>query len=292
MTNTRGMEIAAWADMAKMIGEAARYTTAQAIRVFQRMLITTMLIIAALGVFEGAFISFSVLRWGHTTWVHLGFALLGAVGALFLCRYQIRRIDHYERERKKWRKGAVGECIVAHVLAALSDEYSVINDVTTVSGNLDHVVVGPTGVFAIETKNWRGTINADSDGELVINGKAASTPHIETFFHRTMGVREQVVVLTHYHELFVRAVMVFPRARVDAQFGKTLHVHCLTEERICDYIENPKCTRKLNPKQVDLIVRAFKGIAGMDEGFATSAAAVNKSRDKPALVAPAVHFRT
>lgn len=279
--------------MAKVIGEAARYTTAQAIRVFQRMLITTMLMIAALGVFEGAFVAFSILRWGHTTGIHLGFALLGAVAAVFLCRYQTRRIDHYERERKKWRKGAVGECVVADVLASLSDEYWVINDVMTVSGNLDHVVVGPTGVFAIETKNWRGTIAADNGGELILNGNGASTPHVKNFFNRAMGVREQVVVLTLYHELFVRAVMVFPRARVDAQFGKTSHVHCLTEERICDYIEDPKYARKLNPTQIDQIVRAFQGIAGMDPGFsATSTAAINRSRREPSVMATTVANRT
>jgi len=276
-----------------MIGEAARYTTDQSIRVFQRMLIAMMLMIAVLGIFEGALVSFIVLRWGHTSWIHVGLVLLGAVGALGLCKYQARRIDHYERERKTWRKGAIGECMVADVLGALSDDYWVINDVTTEFGNLDHVVVGPTGVFAIETKNWRGTIAANSDGELVLNGKAASTPHIKHFVHRTMGVREQVLTLTSRGELFVKAVMVFPRARVDAQFGTTPHVHCLTEEAVCAYIENPKYARKLNPKEVDRIVRAFTGIAGMDAGFsATATAAVNRTRNEPEVVATIAPNRT
>src|SRR6266404_805044 len=170
---TIGTKFAARArSMAKMIGEAARYTTAQSIRVFQRMLITTMLVMAAVGVFEGADFSIIVLRWGQTGWAYLGFALLGLAGVFYLCRYQSRRIDHYERERKQWRKGAIGECMVADVLGALSDEYWIINDVTTASGNLDHIVVGPTGVFAIETKNWRGTVTADGDGELMLNGSA------------------------------------------------------------------------------------------------------------------------
>ncbi len=103
-----------------------------------------------------------------------------------------------------------------------------------------------------------------------------------------MGVREQVMTLTGREELFIRAVMVFPKARVDAQFGTTPHVHCLTDERICDYIEDPKYARRLNPKEVDQIVRAFKGIAGMDAEFATtSTAAVNRSKSESTVVATA-----
>jgi hypothetical protein len=277
--------------MAKMIGEAARYTTNQSIRVFQRMLITTMLLVAAIGVFEGVDFSVIVLRWGQMGWIFIVFALLGLAGVFYLCRYQSRRIDHYERERKKWRKGAVGECMVADALGALSDEYSVINDVTTPSGNLDHVVVGPTGVFAIETKNWRGTVTADTDGELVLNG--VSTPAVRKFVRRTMAVREQVVTLTRHDDLFIKAVMVFPRARVDAPFGKTSYAHCLTDESICDYIEDPRYARKLDTKEVDQIVRAFKGIAEMDAGFSTTAtAAVNRSKSEPVIVAAVAPNRT
>jgi uncharacterized membrane protein YuzA (DUF378 family) len=272
--------------MANMIGEAARYTTNQSIRVFQRMLISTMLMMAAIGVFEGVDFSVIVLRWGQTGWAYLGFALLGLAGVFYLCRYQSRRIDRYERERKKWRKGAVGECVVADVLSALSDHYSVINGLNTASGDIDHVVVGPTGIFAIETKNWRGTVTADGAGDLVLNG--LSTPQVRKFVRRTMAVREQVITLTHRKDLFIKAVMVFPRARVDAPFGTTSHAHCLTDEHICEYIEDPKYAHKLDSNEVELIVRAFTGIAAMDAGFSQhSTAAVKRSDDDPAFVTAA-----
>jgi len=279
--------------MAKMIGEAARYATNQSIRIFQRMLITTMLLIGAIGVFEGVDFSVIVLRWGQTGWTYIGFALLGLVGAFYLCRYQSRRIDQYERERKNWRKGAAGECMVADVLGALSDDYSIINDVTTASGNLDHVVVGPTGVFAIETKNWRGLISSNGNGELKQNGEQTEKPEVWNFVRRLMAVREQILALTRRNDLFIKAVMVFPRARVDAPFGTTSHVHCLTDESLCDYIEDPKYARKLNPKEVDQIVRAIKGIAEMDAGFSTAAtAAVLRVKPDPAIVAAVASNRT
>jgi hypothetical protein len=275
-----------------MIGEAARYTTAQSIRVFQRMLITTMLMIAALGVLEGVIFTTSVLRWGHANWVDLGLALLGVVGVFYLCRYQSSRIDSYERDRMNWRKGTLGECQVADLLSSLSDEYSVINDVTTASGNFDHVVVGPTGVFAIETKNWRGLVSSTGTGELNQNGQAFGKP-VGDLIRRTMAVREQVSTLTRRNDLFIKAVMVFPKARVEAPFGTTSYAHCITDEQLCGYIENPKFARKLNPKQIDQIVRAFKGVAAMDPKFATtSTAAVNRSKSEPSVVATAAPHRT
>jgi hypothetical protein len=81
-----------------------------------------------------------------------------------------RLIDRYRvdpADRVRIRAGAHGEERVADVLARLSDEYWVLHDVRLVakeplqfegkrllSAQVDHLVVGPTGVFVIEAKNW------------------------------------------------------------------------------------------------------------------------------------------
>ena len=56
------------------------------------------------------------------------------------------------------RKGLEGERSVALELSGLSDEYLLLNDVMLpgARGNSDHVLVGPTGVFVFETKNYSG----------------------------------------------------------------------------------------------------------------------------------------
>jgi len=64
-------------------------------------------------------------------------------------------------------KGAVGELAVIQNLCELSDEYCLLNDVYIElsdyikfdgsylkSAQIDHLVIGPTGVYVIETKNW------------------------------------------------------------------------------------------------------------------------------------------
>lgn len=64
-------------------------------------------------------------------------------------------------------KGKSGEMHVHHVLAQLPEEYTVLDDVVlqTNSGTtqIDHLVVSKHGVFAIETKNYRGEIYGDDN---------------------------------------------------------------------------------------------------------------------------------
>lgn len=59
---------------------------------------------------------------------------------------------------KSWNKGIKGEHIVAEYLNQLPEDYFVFNDAKFPGsyGNLDHIVVGPTGIYVIETKNYKG----------------------------------------------------------------------------------------------------------------------------------------
>lgn len=71
---------------------------------------------------------------------------------------------------KSYFLGAVGEARVAAELRKLPDEYHVIHDFPIGSVNfVDHVVMGPTGVFAVETKDWYGKVEL-RDGDITRNG--------------------------------------------------------------------------------------------------------------------------
>ncbi len=56
------------------------------------------------------------------------------------------------------RKGLEGEQSVASELSYLNDEFLLLNDVMLPGGrgNIDHILIGPTGVFVFETKNYSG----------------------------------------------------------------------------------------------------------------------------------------
>jgi hypothetical protein len=64
-----------------------------------------------------------------------------------------------------YRGGWEGEKLVAKLLSAtLSDEYYLINGVHfRGGGDIDHIILGPNGVFAVETKNWSGRITCNGD---------------------------------------------------------------------------------------------------------------------------------
>lgn len=73
-------------------------------------------------------------------------------------------ISYHLIEAKIWGIGAAGEERVAEMLKNLPPEYTTINDVLLPSGvHIDHIVLGPNGIFVIETKNHRGLIKCEGD---------------------------------------------------------------------------------------------------------------------------------
>lgn len=73
---------------------------------------------------------------------------------------------------KSWNKGIEGEKTVANYLNQLPENYIIFNDVKFPGsfGNLDHVVIGPNGIFVIETKNYDGYFIVKEDGWYYKNG--------------------------------------------------------------------------------------------------------------------------
>ena len=73
----------------------------------------------------------------------------------------------------KWRynspfyKGKEGENRVHNILMQLPDDYVILDDVVMQTNKgttqIDHIVVSKYGVFAIETKNYRGEIYGDDN---------------------------------------------------------------------------------------------------------------------------------
>lgn len=71
-----------------------------------------------------------------------------------------------------WGEGARGEFRVGAELERLHEHgFHVFHDWDSGRGNVDHFVVGPQGIFAVEAKAWNGKIAAEG-GTLVKNGWA------------------------------------------------------------------------------------------------------------------------
>jgi Nuclease-related domain len=66
------------------------------------------------------------------------------------------------RDIGRWRRGAEGEEAVGAILEGLAaDGWHVLHDVTFGRGNIDHIAIGPGGVFTVETKSHGGKIPVD-----------------------------------------------------------------------------------------------------------------------------------
>jgi len=87
-------------------------------------------------------------------WIYTIFFLI----ATWVC---IRRVRPLFKRRRNLEKGMVGEQILGKFLEEhlMPSNYTIIHDLICKNGektfNVDHVVVGPTGVFSIETKYWK-----------------------------------------------------------------------------------------------------------------------------------------
>lgn len=68
----------------------------------------------------------------------------------------------YSPQADRWLQGAQGEREVAAVLAELEgDGWRALHDVSLGRGNVDHILIGPGGIFTIETKSNRGRVSVD-----------------------------------------------------------------------------------------------------------------------------------
>lgn len=70
------------------------------------------------------------------------------------------------RHSAAYAKGAAGERATAEILASLPESWIVLHDLRWPGrqrANIDHVAIGPTGVFVIDSKNWAGTVTVTGD---------------------------------------------------------------------------------------------------------------------------------
>ncbi len=157
-------------------------------------------------------------------------AILPALGLLFMLERHAGAGRVLDPERL--RKGIRGEEAVAEVLAGLPSSYWVLHSVSTGHGDVDHVVIGPTGVFALETKAWEGAFYR-SRGHLFCNGKPA-----EHVLRQARGAASQVrqLLLDAGIDLWVEAVMVAARASVSRSPMRFRKAYVVSIDDVADLV--------------------------------------------------------
>lgn len=135
-----------------------------------------------------------------------------------------RRFYKEDRGYRRTGRGLKGEDEIVHELKKLPDEYSVFRNVSIHEGcDIDCIVVGPNGVFTIETKSHSGRIDFNGR-ELTLNG----APFLEkNVLAQAMGGAMDVHTFLREklnREVFVTPILVFASKFVSIGLGmKPIH---------------------------------------------------------------------
>ena len=190
----------------------------------------------------------------------LGAALsLVAVGSWYLAKEASRRGNHY--------LGWFGERMTAEELAQLGQQgWRIFHDVPAESGkqefNIDHVVVGPGGVFSIETKMRRKghARPGRKDHEVFYDGKELSWPWKEDRYGLDQAARNATwlrdwLSLMTGERLEVTPLLVFPGWYVVPP--NAVHpVSVIHTSYLGGFVSRRKDV--LSSKQIDLLARQLE----------------------------------
>lgn len=143
------------------------------------------------------------------------------VGVLFLALAAMLAVAVLLSRRRlaAFVKGARGEEWVAHELGFLPGTYTIFNGPMpggrplSSRSECDHVVVGPTGVFVVETKNWSGKITV-RDGQILCDGRKPSRPPLDQVRAEANALRE-LLRRECGHDMRVRPIVCFAAGRVE-----------------------------------------------------------------------------
>jgi hypothetical protein len=171
-----------------------------------------------------------------------------ALGLMIACCY------YFLAQGRNFKKGTIGEERVTRTLStALNNEYSMLNDVKLrgiAGGNIDHVVVGPTGIFVIETKNIKGKISYYGDNW---EGVGRKSPSRQARIN-AMKIRK---LLTSSSEpvsrpLWIQGIVVFTNYKAEITVRKPPeHVKVTKIDELADYIKGEP--RRLEAKEIERI---------------------------------------
>lgn len=185
--------------------------------------------------------------------------------SILITAYSGFQIFRLRPRLRRLRQGERGERRVAEILDRIRGKgFVAYHDLQEKGFNIDHVVVGPTGIYAIETKAWNvfgsRTINYFGENDLVIGGKITLGRPLQGARGSARAVRLQLE--EHLHERYaVKALLVFLGDwRINREAIDT-DVDIITANRLENYLEwqQPELTRKEIERVCSHLERSARG---------------------------------
>lgn len=154
-------------------------------------------------------------------------AELALLATMFVVsRYVLPLVDRHDR-------GATGEEQVGRLLEDLrEDGWRVIHDASFSHGNIDHIALGPGGLFTVETKSHPGPVRVRAIHGAILRQAQEERETLE----RVTGER-------------VEALLVFSRAWVDKPLARRRGVRVIPARMLSRYLG--RRTDALTPEQIE-----------------------------------------
>jgi hypothetical protein len=184
---------------------------------------------------------FAGLEWWRYYFPQKPNPILYTVGALAGVGYAAFQIWRAWPRLQALKLGRDGEKVVGQFLDRLREAgYQVFHDVVGTGFNVDHVLIGPAGVFTIETKTFSKRPTSDAkvtfDGErIVVDGQDPDRDPVVQAKAQARWVRELLAESTG-RKFAVRPVIVFPGWWVEQSKGSTREVWVLEPKALPAFI--------------------------------------------------------
>ncbi|MEM8872925.1 MAG: nuclease-related domain-containing protein [Planctomycetota bacterium] len=203
---------------------AGRYPKQRIVRVADKQILLVLTLALVVGGFVGVTSTLGFV------WRSLGFGILGLIAVLSatICVWLVRRplVQRIEREmtslarqRTAMELGGRGEALVSTQLRRLSSQWHLFDGVPLkTGGDVDHVLVGPRGIFAISTKAQRGLVQIRDNSTCTINGHTEQHPN--EVIRQALSLHQELLIGADVR-LFVHPVLCFAFAHVDDQRTET-----------------------------------------------------------------------
>jgi hypothetical protein len=238
--------------MANIHGAPGAYLSGEARRYVDRALLAAVLLVVGSAVAMG----YSAAAF---TWYVAVPLLLVLCATLWVTRHLLdRHIAALQRERLKFLKGARAEELVGWLLEDLPSSWHVFHGIQIRERrDLDHVAVGPGGLYLISTKSMGGLFSLGPTGEVLHNNQPTKLPQYTA--GQAIELRRRLAALMNADGPYVNAVLAVPFARVEFS-GPRHNVWVLHQDDLLRTLET--APPRLTDRQVQAYVKALEMLAG------------------------------
>ncbi len=170
-----------------------------------------------------------------------------------------------------WKSGHAGQAILPRMLEVLPDDYVMINNVSLPDKNcdIDHVLVGPRCIFAIESKHYNGEIYGQGDTWGYLKRGRAGGFYKGHIGNPARQIKRSVWELKQTlddmlakngfdpNTLWIEPVVVFTNQNTTLKITDP-SVTVLTASELKTHIEHFDCRTKIEPAAMQLVLETLK----------------------------------